>query len=106
MGDFSNSNRYDPIFLVGESGAVLTFWKAHHLIAVVSDVVDIFNGTSGEWTSARLSVARYGLAATSLSTQGLAFFAGGFEGPDLAYYEVTTMNTAGRSIVVGTHNMY
>ncbi len=31
--------------------------------------------------------ARYGLAAASLSTQGLAFFAGGFEGPDLAYYE-------------------
>lgn len=71
------------------------------MIAVVSDVVDIFNGTSGEWTSARLSVARYGLAATSLSTQGLAFFAGGFEGPNVAYYEVTT----GQSIVVGTHNI-
>jgi hypothetical protein len=39
--------------------------------------VDIFDGTSGKWSTARLSVARYGLAATSLPSQGLALFAGG-----------------------------
>jgi hypothetical protein len=30
-----------------------------------------------KWSTARLSVARYGLAATSLPSQGLALFAGG-----------------------------
>ena len=75
------------------------------MIAVVSDVVDIFNGTSGEWTSARLSKARYGLAATSLSTQGLAFFAGGFEGPQRAYYEPSLFPSE-QPILVGTQNLY
>jgi hypothetical protein len=32
---------------------------------------------SGRWSTARLSVARYGLAATSLPSQGLALFGGG-----------------------------
>jgi hypothetical protein len=44
---------------------------------VVSKAVDIFNGTSGLWTTAALSVARGYLAATSLPNQGLAIFAGG-----------------------------
>ena len=39
--------------------------------------VDIFNATSGIWTTAALSVARYTLAATSLPNDGLAIFAGG-----------------------------
>jgi hypothetical protein len=39
------------------------------------NVVDIFNGMSGAWSTAALSVARYALAATSL--QNLAIFAGG-----------------------------
>jgi len=43
----------------------------------VSNAVDIFNATSGRWTTAALSVARGGLAATSLPNQGLAVFAGG-----------------------------
>jgi hypothetical protein len=42
-----------------------------------SNAVDIFNATSGTWTTAALSVARFGLAATSLPNQGLALFAGG-----------------------------
>ncbi len=41
------------------------------------NVVDIFDGQTGKWSTARLSVARYGLAATSLPSQGLALFAGG-----------------------------
>ena len=42
-----------------------------------SDAVDIYNVTSGIWSTAQLSVARYGLAATSLPNVGLAIFAGG-----------------------------
>jgi hypothetical protein len=41
------------------------------------ETVDIFNATSGRWTTAALSAARDFLAATSLPSQGLAFFAGG-----------------------------
>jgi hypothetical protein len=42
-----------------------------------SNAVDIFNVTSGAWSFAALSVARFGLAATSLPNQALAIFAGG-----------------------------
>jgi hypothetical protein len=42
-----------------------------------SNVVDIFNVTTGTWTTAALSEARLSLAATSLPNAGLAFFAGG-----------------------------
>jgi hypothetical protein len=44
----------------------------------VSAVVDIFYASSGNWTTAALSVARSDLAATSLPNQGLAIFAGGY----------------------------
>ncbi len=43
-----------------------------------SNVVDFFNATAGTWSTAALSVARGYLAATSLPSAGLAFFAGGF----------------------------
>jgi hypothetical protein len=42
-----------------------------------SDVVDIFNATSGAWSIAALSVARPCLAAASLPNHGIAIFAGG-----------------------------
>jgi hypothetical protein len=42
-----------------------------------SNVVDIFNLTSGAWSTAALSVARLYLAATSLPNLGVAIFAGG-----------------------------
>ncbi len=42
-----------------------------------SSTVDIFDASSGKWTTAALSVARLDLAATSLPNQGLAIFAGG-----------------------------
>jgi hypothetical protein len=42
-----------------------------------SDAVDIFNVTSGAWSTAALSVARSYLAATSLPNLGVAIFAGG-----------------------------
>ena len=43
-----------------------------------SGVVDIFNVTSGAWSTAALSVARGYLAATSLPNLGVAIFAGGW----------------------------
>ncbi len=45
---------------------------------VGSNAVDIFDATSGRWTTAALSVARGYLAAASLPEQGLAIFAGGY----------------------------
>ncbi len=42
-----------------------------------SNAVDIFNVTSGAWSTAALSEARYELAATSLPNVGVAIFAGG-----------------------------
>jgi hypothetical protein len=50
---------------------------------VSSKAVDIFDATSGRWTTAALSVAREVLAATSLPEQGLAIFAGGYTGTGL-----------------------
>jgi hypothetical protein len=47
---------------------------------VFINAVDIFDATSGRWTTAALSVARFYLAATSLPEQGLAIFAGGYTG--------------------------
>jgi hypothetical protein len=44
---------------------------------VFSNAVDIFDATSGRWTTAALSVVTIYLAATSLPEQGLAIFAGG-----------------------------
>jgi hypothetical protein len=48
--------------------------------SVYSNAVDIFDATSGRWTTAALSVGSLGLAATSLPEQGLAIFAGGDPG--------------------------
>ncbi len=45
--------------------------------------MDIFNASSGRWSTAVLKVARNELAATSLPNQGLAIFAGGSTGCDL-----------------------
>jgi hypothetical protein len=43
----------------------------------LSDVVDVFNVSSGTWSTAALSQARKSLAATSLPNAGVAIFAGG-----------------------------
>ncbi len=39
------------------------------------NVVDVYNVATGAWSTAQLSVGRYGLAATSVGN--VAFFAGG-----------------------------
>lgn len=44
---------------------------------VAVDRVDIFDGVSGTWSTAALSVPRASLVATSLPKQSLALFAGG-----------------------------
>ncbi len=59
--------RFELLLLIADSGSSTS----------ASDVVDIFDGSSGRWSTAALSVARYYLAATSLPSQGLAIFAGG-----------------------------
>ncbi len=43
-----------------------------------SNAVDLYNSTSGTWSTAQLSVARDGLAATSVGN--VAIFAGGLGG--------------------------
>jgi hypothetical protein len=50
---------------------------AADLSGTFSSVVDIFDVTSGAWSTAALSQARSGLAATSLPEAGVAIFAGG-----------------------------
>jgi hypothetical protein len=40
-----------------------------------SDAVDVYNSTTGTWSTSRLSVARHSLAATSVGN--LSLFAGG-----------------------------
>ena len=44
---------------------------------VVSNVVDVYNGATGTWSTAQLSVGRMVLAATSVGN--VALFAGGVE---------------------------
>ena len=44
----------------------------------VSNAVDLYNGASGTWSTAQLSVARNALAATSVGN--VAIFAGGYTG--------------------------
>jgi hypothetical protein len=58
--------RFELLLLIADSGG-----------SSMSDVVDIFDGSSGRWSTAVLSVGRCCLSATSLPNQGLAIFAGG-----------------------------
>ena len=53
-----------------------------------SNAVDIFNVTSGAWSTAALSVARAALAATSLPNVGVAIFAGGFSTCRDVYFRI------------------
>ena len=60
--------RFELLLLIADSGGGRSTY---------SNAVDIFDGSSGRWSTAVLSVARFNLAATSLPNQGLAIFAGG-----------------------------
>ena len=55
---------------------------------VVSNAVDIFNVTSGLWSTAALSQARDALAATSLPNAGVAIFAGGLGTSCHVYFRI------------------
>ena len=57
--------RFELLLLIADSGYYFF------------NVVDIFDGSSGRWSTAVLSAARGYLAATSLPNDGLAIFAGG-----------------------------
>jgi hypothetical protein len=63
----------------GECGVLLTSARLMPCAggSSSSDVVDIFDVTSGAWSTAVLSKPRAGLAATSLPNAGVAIFAGG-----------------------------
>ncbi len=60
--------RFELLLLIAHSGST------------GSNVVDIFDGSSGRWSTAVLSGIRFSLSATSLPNQGLAIFAGGYDG--------------------------
>jgi hypothetical protein len=70
--------------VLGGSRRALMRWRRALMrcagASVYSDAVDIFNATSGRWTTAALSKARSYLVATSLPNQGVAIFAGGGTG--------------------------
>ena len=59
--------RFELLLLIADSGS-----------STSSNVVDIFDGSSGRWSTAALSAARGYLAATSLPDAGVAIFAGGY----------------------------
>ena len=52
-------------------------------VGTLSNVVDVYNGATGAWSTAQLSVARYNLAAASVGN--VALFAGG-ETPSALLY--------------------
>ncbi len=53
-------------------------WSTADAAGTDVGVVDIFDGNVDQWRTAKLSVARGFLSATSLPSQGLALFAGGY----------------------------
>jgi hypothetical protein len=53
--------------------------------------VDIYNVTSGSWTTATLSIPRHELAATS--SQNLVFFGGGWNVTTTVYDQVDIYNS-------------
>jgi hypothetical protein len=55
----------------------------------VSNVVDVYNGTTGAWSTAQLSVARLDLAAASVGN--VALFAGGAAASALLFREEKSM---------------
>ena len=61
--------RFELLLLIADSGG-----------NTGSNVVDIFDVSSGLWSTAALSVPRSSPSATSLPNQGLAIFAGGMTG--------------------------
>jgi hypothetical protein len=59
----------------------------HFIAAALSNAVDIFNSSTGAWTTAQLSEARQTLVATSCGH--LAIFAGGYKSGKLQLMEKT-----------------
>jgi hypothetical protein len=72
------------------SGELVFFAGGYNSTIGPSDRVDIYNMTSGNWTTATLSIPRSELAATSL--QNLVFFGGGSNGTTF-YNRVDIYNT-------------
>jgi len=67
------------------------------------NTVDIFNATSGTWSTAALSVARYWLAATSLPNYGLTIFAGGCDASNIYNtVDIMTVCPSGFHSIIGS----
>jgi hypothetical protein len=60
--------------------AIFAGGSSNSVTVVASDVVDIFNGITGTWSTAVLSVRRNAPVATSLPNHGIAMIAGGWTG--------------------------
>ena len=54
-----------------------------------NSVVDLYNSTTGAWSTAVLSVARFGLAAASVGNEAL--FAGGYAGSSPQSFAVSNV---------------
>jgi hypothetical protein len=79
------------------SGELVFFGGGRSSTGQASDRVDIYNVTSGSWTTSTLSIAREQLAATS--SQNLVFFDGGLNYP--TYFDrVDIYNTSSKRIML------
>jgi hypothetical protein len=70
--------RFECYYLLhcGDFGALtFAYYVTFFIAGGASDAVDIYNSSTGTWSTARLSVARHSLAATSVGN--LSLFAGG-----------------------------
>lgn len=65
----------NKVFFAGGQDAE---WDGSMYVCVPSDVVDVYDVTTGNWTTAQLSQARAGMASAVLD--GKAYFAGGYLG--------------------------
>jgi len=65
------------------------------------NAVDIYNVNTNSWSTAKLSVARYDIAAASLPNQGLIYFAGGVNNSVVAPFQFSLTLTQ-TQIILGT----
>jgi hypothetical protein len=72
-------------YLASTSSELVFFGGGYNSTTGPSDRVDIYNVTSGSWTTATLSIPRSQLAATS--SQNLVFFGGGWNGTTIFMIE-------------------
>jgi hypothetical protein len=75
----------------------MLFLKHLHAGPSYSNVVDFYHSATGAWSTAQLSVARFGLAAASAGN--FAVFAGGTTNPSLLYFKHNLLEYSKISVV-------